>query len=444
MSCLIFFKIIGEDRFMKNYIAMTQPELLQEQQTLLNEYAKIKEKGLKLDMSRGKPGADQLDLSMGLLDCVTSSATIKAQDGTDCRNYGVLDGIPEAKALMAQLMEVSADEVIVGGNSSLNLMYDAVSRAMTHGVPGSERPWCKLDTVKFLCPVPGYDRHFGITQHFGVEMIPVDMTPDGPDMEQVARYVEADPAVKGIWCVPKYSNPQGYSYSDETVRAFAALKPAASDFRIFWDNAYCVHDLEPGKGDRLLSILEACKQTGKEDMVYLFCSTSKITFPGGGLSAIGASANNISHIKKSMSMQTIGHDKLNQLAHARYFKDVEGLRSHMERHAAILRPKFVKVQETLSRELDGLEIAQWTKPNGGYFISLDVLEGCAKRTLALCKDAGVVMTPAGATHPYGNDPKDVNIRIAPTFPPVTELETAAELLCLCVRLAAVEKLLATK
>ncbi len=421
---------------MKSYAQRSKQELLEEQKILQAQYEAAKARGLKLDMSRGKPGSEQLELSMGLLDCKAA----KAADGTDCRNYGILEGIPEARSLMAGLLGVAPEEVLVGGSSSLNLMYDAISRAITHGLPGSDKPWCKLETIKFLCPTPGYDRHFAICQHFGIKMIPIAMTPEGPDMEQVEGFVNNDPEVKGIWCVPKYSNPQGYTYSKKTVERFARLRPAAPDFRIFWDNAYAVHDLYEA-GDELENILTACRATGREDLVYIFGSTSKITFAGAGLAAIAASAKNIAYIKQSLSIQTIGYDKMNQLAHARYFGDIEGLRKHMQGHAALLRPKFERVLEILQAQLGELEIACWSKPRGGYFISLDVPEGCARRTLELCKQAGVVMTPAGATHPYGYDAADTNIRIAPTFPPLEELGQAAELLCLCVRLAALEALL---
>lgn len=429
---------------MAGYNQLTAQELTEEHQRLLAEYNRFKEKGLKLDMSRGKPAPEQLDLSMGLLETVTAATGAFTEDGFDCRNYGLPAGIPEAKRLMAGLMDVSEDMVLVGGSSSLNLMYDTVSRAMTHGVPGGDKPWGQQKKIKFVCPVPGYDRHFAICQHFGIQMIPVDMTPTGPDMDQVEQLVNNDPEIKGIWCVPKYSNPQGITYSAATVERFAKLTPAASDFRIFWDNAYCVHDLYDEDSDYLPSLMAACKKTGKEDMIYIFCSTSKITFGGAGLAAMAASKTNMADIMKSVTIQTIGFNKINQLAHVRFFGSFENMKDHMRSHAALLRPKFETVLSILKRELTGLDIASWQPPKGGYFISLDVTDGCARRVVELCKEAGVVMTPAGATYPYGYDPSDRNIRIAPTFPSVAELEAATELLCLCVRLAAVEKLLLVK
>lgn len=426
---------------MPEYASLPKPELQKLRRELQEEYARYKARGLKLDMSRGKPGADQLDLSLGMLTCVDSAAACRAQDGTDCRNYGVLAGIPEARRLLADMLEVSPEEVIVGGNSSLNMMYDAVARAMTHGVLGSPTPWCRLPKVRFLCPCPGYDRHFAICEHFGIEMVNVDMTPDGPDMEAVRRLTEHDPAVKGIWCVPKYSNPQGYTYSDATVDAFAALKPAASDFRIFWDNAYSVHHLDDHP-DRLKNILDACRRAGREDMVYIFGSTSKITFPGAGISALAASRANVEFILRQMAVQTIGADKLNQLRHVRFFGNLDGIQAHMKRHAALIKPKFDAVTSLFAQNFAGTGIASWTAPHGGYFISFDGPDGCAGRTVELCREAGVKVTPAGATFPCHRDPRDRNIRIAPTYPPVSELRTAIGLFCLCVKLAAVEKLLA--
>lgn len=344
--------------------------------------------------------------------------------------------------MMSDMMGgVPAENVIVYGNSSLSIMYDTISRCVTHGVMGST-PWCKLDHVKFLCPAPGYDRHFAITELFGIEMITIPMTPAGPDMDLVEKYVSEDPAVKGIWCVPKYSNPQGYTYSDETVRRFAALKPAAKDFRIYWDNAYSIHDLYDDKKDELLEILSECEKAGNPDMVYEFSSLSKVTFSGAGIAAFASSKANVEETKKFMSIMTIGYDKINQLRHVRYFKNVEGLKAHMQKHAAILRPKFEAVLGILDKELGGLGIGEWTKPLGGYFISFEAMEGCAKAIVAKCREAGVVMTGAGATFPYGKDPKDSNIRIAPTFPNAQELEAAAELFVLCVKLVSVEKLLA--
>ena len=428
---------------MKAYKDRSREELEALKNELEAEYKKFQDMGLKLDMSRGKPSAEQLDISMGMMDVLNSSSDLKCREGIDCRNYGVIDGIQEAKELLADLIEVPADKIIIYGNSSLNVMYDTVARSMTHGVCGST-PWCRLPAVKFLCPVPGYDRHFAITEYFGIEMIDVPMTPEGPDMDMVEKLVSTDAAIKGIWCVPKYSNPQGITYSDETVRRFARLKPAAEDFRIYWDNAYNVHHLYDDDQDTILEILHECEEAGNPDLVYKFSSTSKISFPGSGVAAISASYNNLKDIKKQMSIQTIGHDKLNQLRHVRYFKNLDGIKEHMKKHAAIMRPKFEAVEEILERELGGLEIGSWLKPKGGYFISFDALEGCAKRIVSLAKEAGVVMTGAGATYPYGMDPHDSNIRIAPSFPPLHELVQATELFVLCVKLASAEKLLETK
>ena len=425
---------------MKAYQELSREELLALKEQLSAEYEDSKAKGLKLDMSRGKPAVSQLDMGMGFLDALNSQSNMKAEDGVDVRNYGVLDGIPEAKRLLADIMEVSPENVIVCGNASLTIMYDTVSRAVTHGIMGST-PWCKLDKVKFLCPAPGYDRHFAITEHFGIEMITVPMTPEGPDMDMVEKLVSEDESIKGIWCVPKYSNPQGYSYSDETVKRFAALKPAAKDFRIFWDNAYAIHHLYDDRQDKILEILSECEKAGNPDMVYEFCSTSKVTFAGSGIAAIASSKANLDSIKKSMTIQTIGYDKINQLRHVRFFKDINGVKAHMKRHADIMRPKFEAVLAVLDRELTGLGIGTWTKPNGGYFISFDAMEGCAKAIVAKCKEAGVVLTGAGATFPYGKDPKDSNIRIAPSFPTPEEMELATDIFVLCVKLASVEKLL---
>ena len=425
---------------MKPYQELSKEELLSLKAGLEKEYEDAKEKGLKLDMSRGKPSIAQLDLARGFFDVLTSESDMKDESGVDVRNYGALDGIPETKKLMADIMGVSVDNVIVCGNASLFIMYDTISRSVTHGVMGST-PWCKLDKVKFLCPVPGYDRHFAITQHFGIEMINIPMTPQGPDMDMVEKLVSEDASIKGIWCVPKYSNPQGYTYSDETVRRFAALKPAAEDFRIYWDNAYAVHDLYDGGGDTLLEIFAECEKTGNTDMVFEFCSSSKISLAGAGIAAVAASKAYLDFMKKSMTIQTIGYDKVNQLRHARYFKDINGIRAHMMKHAELLRPKFEAVLEVLDRELGSLGIGTWTKPNGGYFISFDAMEGCAKAIVAKCKEAGVVLTGAGATFPYGKDPKDSNIRIAPSFPTPEEMAMATDLFVLCVKLVSIEKLL---
>ena len=409
---------------------------------LRDEYESYRAMNLDLDMSRGKPSARQLDLCQEMLDTVTSASGTVSESGIDCRNYGYLDGLPEVRRLLADMLEVERDEIIVGGNSSLNMMYDCMTRALLYGVYGSDKPWCKEPEIKFLCPVPGYDRHFAITQHFGIRMINIDMTDEGPNMDQVERYVESDPAVKGIWCVPKYSNPTGVTYSDRVVRRFADLTPAARDFRIFWDNAYTVHDLYD-EGDHLLDLFSLLKEKGKEDMIFIFGSTSKISFAGAGLAAVAASRKNISFMKRQLAIQTISYDKITQLMHVRFFQDLPHLREHMKKHAAILRPKFQLVEEILSRELDGLGIARWTHPRGGYFISFDTLPGCAKRTVALCKEAGVTLTPAGAAFPYGIDPRDTNIRLAPSYPELGELEQAARLFCLAVKMASVEYLLTT-
>ncbi len=425
---------------MKPYREMSKDELTQQKAELIKQFEDAKGMGLKLDMSRGKPTSAQLDMTMGLMDALNSDSDMMTMDGIDTRNYGLMDGIIEAKHLLADVMSVPAENVIVYGNSSLSIMYDTISRSVTHGVMGST-PWGKLEQVKFLCPVPGYDRHFAITQHFGIEMILIPMTPDGPDMDLVEKYVNEDPAVKGIWCVPKYSNPQGISYSDETVRRFAALKPAAKDFRIYWDNAYAIHHLYEDKQDQILEILSECEKAGNPDMVYEFCSTSKITFSGSGIAAMASSPANLADIKKTLTLQTIGYDKVNQLRHARYFKNVEGMMAHMKKHADILRPKFEAVLSVLDRELGGLGVGEWTRPLGGYFISFDAMEGCAKAIVEKCKEAGVVLTGAGATFPYGKDPKDSNIRIAPTFPTSEEMAAATDIFVLCVKLVSVEKLL---
>ncbi len=427
---------------MKPYTELTRKELLDLQKELQAEYQSEKDKGLKLDISRGKPSKAQLDLSMPMLDVINSSSDMTTENGTDVRNYGLLDGIPEAKKLMGDMMDADPSQVIVWGNSSLNIMYDCVARSVLFGVMGST-PWSKLDKVKFLCPVPGYDRHFGVTEQFGIEMINVPVLADGPDMDMVEEYVNNDPAVKGIWCVPVYANPTGSVYSEETVKRMAALKPAAKDFRIYWDNAYCVHHLfdEEEKQAKVLNILEECEKAGNPDMVYQFCSTSKVTFAGAGIAAMSSSPANIADIKSKIQWSTIGPDKINQLRHVRFFKDADGLREHMKKHAAIVRPKFEEVLGTLDRELSELEIAQWSHPMGGYFVSFDAMEGCAKKIVEKCKEAGLVLTGAGAAFPYGKDPKDSNIRIAPTMPPMEELKEAMKLFVTCVKLVTVEKLL---
>ena len=425
------------------YNEMSKEQLLQLKAELDERYKEAKAKGLNLNMSRGKPSATQLNVTMDMLDVINSSSDLKSEDGTDCRNYGVLDGIPEAKKLMADMMGTTPDHVIVYGNASLNIMYDQISRAYTHGILGNT-PWCKLDKVKFLCPVPGYDRHFAITERFGIEMINIPMSESGPDMGMVEEYVSKDASVKGIWCVPKYSNPQGYTYSEETVKRMAALKPAAEDFRIFWDNAYVIHDLYDDNKDEIADIISECEKAGNPDMVFEFASTSKVSFPGSGIAALATSANNIADIKKQLTIQTIGHDKLNQLRHVRFFKDINGLKEHMRKHAAIIRPKFEYLIGALDKELGGLEIGEWTRPIGGYFVSFDSLDGCAKEIVAKCKEAGVVLTGAGSAYPYKKDPDDRNIRLAPTFPPLEDLKKAAEVFILCVKLVSVNKLLSDK
>ena len=430
-------------RKIMQYNDMSKEELLALKESLNKEYAEAKAKGLALDMSRGKPSAKQLDVSLGLLDTINSSSDLKALDGTDCRNYGVLDGLTEAKKLMADMMGTTSEHIIIYGNASLNIMYDQVSRSYAHGVMGST-PWCKLDKVKWLCPVPGYDRHFAITESFGIEMINIPMTENGPDMDMIEKLVSEDESIKGIWCVPKYSNPQGYTYSDETVKRMAALKPAAKDFRIFWDNAYVIHHLYDDKQDEILDIISECEKAGNADMVYEFASTSKVTFPGSGMAALASSAANLADIKKYLTIQTIGYDKLNQLRHVRYFKNLDGLKAHMKKHADFLRPKFEATLKVLDDELTGLGIGTWSEPRGGYFISFDSLPGCAKAIVSMCKEAGVVLTNAGATFPYGKDPRDSNIRIAPSFPTPEEMSEAAELFVLCVKLVSVDKLLESK
>ena len=428
---------------MTAYKDLSKEELLELKKGLEARFEEIKAKGLSLDMSRGKPAADQLNLSMGMMDVLNSSEELTCANGVDCRNYGGLDGIDEAKQLLADMMEVPKDNIVIFGNSSLNVMYDTIARSMTHGVMGST-PWAKLDKVKFLCPVPGYDRHFAITERFGIEMINIPMSESGPDMGMVEEYVSNDASVKGIWCVPKYSNPQGYTYSEETVKRMAALKPAAEDFRIFWDNAYVIHDLYDDNKDEIADIISECEKAGNPDMVFEFASTSKVSFPGSGIAALATSANNIADIKKQLTIQTIGHDKLNQLRHVRFFKDINGLKEHMRKHAEFIRPKFEAVESVLEEELSGLGIGSWTEPKGGYFISFDAMDGCAKAIVAKCKEAGVKLTGAGATFPYGKDPKDSNIRIAPSFPTPEEMKQAADLFVLCVKLVSVEKLLENK
>lgn len=415
---------------------LSHEKLTERLSTLKTKYDEYKALGLKLDMSRGKPGAEQLDLSIEMLNPALLE-NFKASNGFDVRNYGILDGIPECKKLFSEIFEVPADNVIVFGNASLTIMYDYISQCMIFGA-GAE-PWASQKGIKFLCPVPGYDRHFSILEHFGIEMINIPTTQNGPDMDMIESLVK-DEKVKGIICVPMYSNPSGTTYSDETVRRFAALKPAAKDFRVIWDNAYCVHHIEENH-DKLLNIFDTAKEYGSEDFFIEVTSTSKITFPGAGISALAASDANIKAIKNRMTVQTIGYDKINMLRHIKFLKDKAGVEAHMLRHAKILKPKFDAVISAFEKNLSGKGIASWTVPNGGYFISLDVCEGCARKTVALCKDAGVTLTGAGATYPYGKDPEDKNIRIAPTFPSRDELCKAVEILCLCVEIAAIEKIL---
>ena len=423
------------------YREMNKEQLTSELASLQKQYGEYQAKGLKLDLSRGKPDKQQTDLSLPMLDVLKSTDPLRSEDGADVCNYGVPDGLPEARRLMGELLGLDPSLVFMGGNSSLNLMHDCMGLGFVHGFPGGNGGWHKEATAKILCPVPGYDRHFSVSAHFGFELVNVPMTNEGPDMDEVARLVK-DPKVKGIWCVPKYQNPLGITFSDEVVRKLAALSPAAGDFRIFWDNAYAVHDLEPGKGDVLLNLMDELRKTGKEDLVIMFSSTSKITFPGAGISAIGASENNIAWIKKHFSLQTIGYDKVNMLRHLKFLPDINAVNALMARHAAFLKPKFGAVQEALNRDLKPAGVGSWTDPRGGYFVSLDLLDGCAKRTIQLCKEAGVVLTGAGAPFPHGIDPDDKNIRIAPTFASVDEVKTCAALLCLCAKIACAEKLLA--
>ena len=425
---------------MKPYSELTKEELQELNRELKLQYKKAQELDLNLNMARGKPSIAQLDLSMGMMDVLNSDSDLRCEDGTDCRNYGVLDGIPEALQLMEDMMEVPKDHLIIYGNSSLNVMYDQISRSYSHGVMGNT-PWCKLDRVKFLCVVPGYDRHFRITEYFGIENVPVPMLPTGPDMDIVEKLVAEDESIKGIWCVPKYSNPTGNSYSDETVMRMARLKPAAKDFRIYWDNAYTVHHLYDFDQDRVVEMLAECKRAGNPDLVYKFASTSKISFPGSGIAALAASLNNLEDIRGQLKVQTIGHDKVNQLRHVRFFGNIHGMVEHMKKHADILRPKFEAVEEIFSQELGGLGIADWTSPKGGYFISFNTMEGCAKEVVSKCAKAGVTLTSAGATWPGGKDPKDSNIRVAPSFPPLEDLKTATRVLALCTKLVTTEKLL---
>ena len=427
---------------MKSYEDMSREELLQEKEALEKQYAEICALGLSLDMSRGKPSKEQLDLSQPMMDVLHSDTVLQSRMGTDLRNYGVLDGIDEAKELIAGMIDAAPEDIIVYGNASLNIMYDSINRSMVHGVLNNT-PWKLLDKVTFLCPVPGYDRHFKICEFFGIDMINVPMREDGPDMDMVEELVSSEPSIKGIWCVPKYSNPLGTSYSDEVVRRFANLKPAAPDFRIYWDNAYCVHHLydEPQKQDQILDILSECEKAGNPDMVYEFCSTSKITFSGSGISGLATSPKNKEDILRQLAVQTIGFDKINQLRHVRFLKDKEGVAAHMSKHAALIRPKFELLLTRFEKELSGLGAGSWVIPHGGYFITYCAKPGCAKNIVAKAKNAGVIMTGAGAPYPYGKDPQDSVIRIAPTLPPMHELDQACDVFITCVKLASVEKYL---
>lgn len=427
---------------MKKYCEMNQIDLLELKKISIKKYNDFKVANLKLIMTRGIPGADQLDLSLDLLSCVNSSENTKSTANVDCRNYGLVDGIPEIKALFAEILGVQQSEVIAGGNSSLNMMYDAIARCYNLGALSNSIPWCKLPEVKFLCPVPGYDRHFAICEQFGIQMINIPMDSEGPDMDMIESLVKEDDSIKGIWCTPKYSNPSGITYSDRVVKRFSSMQTKAADFRIFWDNAYVVHDLYD-TSDRLMNLLAESKKYGTEDRVLIFASTSKITFPGAGVAAIACSTKNVDYIKNIISIQTIGPDKLNQLRHVKFLKNIDTIKTHMQKHRKILKPKFDVVTDTFKAELNDLEIASWSRPNGGYFISLDVMEGCAKATVSIAKDAGVTVTPAGSTYPYRNDPYDSNIRIAPTFPTIEELQKAIDILCICIKIVSIDKLLLT-
>lgn len=423
-----------------DYLNCSKQELENEYSQLKNQFEETKGKKLSLNMARGKPGKEQLDLSLGLLDVINSSSEFVGKDGMDCRNYGVLKGIEECRRMFGEMLGVDYQNVMVGGSSSLNMMFDTISCMMTASIAEGCKPWYEVKNRKFLCPVPGYDRHFGITEYYGFEMICVPMTEAGPDMDMIESLVASDDSIKGIWCVPKYSNPQGITYSDETVKRFAALKPAAKDFRIMWDNAYCIHDISDTP-DTLLNIYDECAKNGNEDMPIIFCSTSKITFPGAGVAAMAASKANMEVFTKRYNYEVISYDKLNMLRHVKYFKDYNGMLKHMQLHKNVLKPKFDIVINTLEKELSPCNIGDWTNPNGGYFVSVDVLKGTAKRVVALCKEAGVILTDAGATYPLGNDPEDKNIRIAPSFPPNDELQTAMDIFCICTKLAACEKIL---
>ena len=425
---------------MKKYSELSKNELLNELSKLEEVYKEYKAQDLNIDMSRGKPCKEQLNLSMAMMNVLNSNADLNCEDGIDCRNYGVLGGIEECKRLLGDIIEVPASNIIIYGNSSLDIMYQCIARSYSHGVMGST-PWCKLDKkVKWLCPVPGYDRHFSITEYFGIEMIDVPMLEDGPDMDMVEELIK-DEMVKGIWCVPKYSNPDGITYSERVVKRFANLKPAAKDFRIYWDNAYSVHHLYEDKQDFLPEILDECKKSGNPDIVYKFTSTSKISFPGSGIAALATSENNMVEIKKQMAIQTIGYDKVNQLRHVRFFKNLDGVKMQMKKHAEILRPKFELVIKNLDDSLEGLDVARWTRPHGGYFISLYTNYPVASLVVSDCKDVGIKLTPAGSAYPYHKDPNNSNIRIAPSYPVAYELDVASKVLALCIKIESIKYLL---
>ncbi len=427
---------------MSDFTRLDKNERLSHREELLGQYQEFKSQNIALDMTRGKPCAEQLDLSMGMLDCVTAD-NYRSADGTDCRNYGGLDGLPETKALFSEFLETAPDQIIIGGNSSLAMMHDAIVRAMLNGVVDSKAPWGSLPKIKFLCPSPGYDRHFFICDYLNIEMIPVELDGNGPDMDVVENLVAADEAIKGIWCVPKYSNPTGTTYSDEVVDRLAAMKTQAEDFRIFWDNAYTVHHLSDSP-DPLKNIMSSCEKAGNPDRVFVFGSTSKISIAGSGLAMMAGSRKNIEFTKKQLSFRTIGPDKINQLRHVYFFKNMDGIVAHMKKHAAIIKPKFDIVQRLLSSEIGDKNIAEWSRPNGGYFVSINTLDGCAATGVDMAAAAGVKLTPAGATFPYKKDPRNRNIRIAPTFPPADQVETAMKLVTIRIQLVSVEKLLEGK
>ncbi len=415
-------------------------EILAAEHTKLDRWSDM---NLTLDLTRGKPSQMQLDLSSDMLGIIGDRGDCFSESGLDCRNYGILDGLPETKRLFSELYGIPASQLLILGNSSLTAMYDTILRCMLFGVAGGHEPWCRQGRIKFICPSPGYDRHFTICRTLGIEMVPVKMTPNGPDMDAVYDLACSDPSVKGIWCVPKFSNPDGYTYSDETVELFAAMKPAAPDFRIFWDNAYAVHELYD-EDVHLADIFVRAKEYGTEDNIFYFASTSKITFPGSGLAIMAASEKNLEQIRPILATQTIGFDKINQMRHVKFFKNADGIRAHMKKHAAIIRPKFEMVEHIFDKELDGLDIAHWTKPRGGYFLTLYCMEGCARRVYQICRSVGVTLTPAGSVYPYSRDPADSALRIAPTFPEIDELKQAVEILTCAVKIAAIEKLLKTR